>query len=184
MGTSGSQVHHVEEAAAEPGEAASKPSASAPATTNLFICAVPPKRLPTANPHPNGITTPVGARLVAPLKNLLRIRVANGSMQGTQRSRDNRIVFTAGALEPLKERNFRLLWIGQAVSAAGDALVPVAFAFAALQVGHTASALGPGLAASAPPRGGGLAGRGEVADPLPRPLVVVASGSLRAGGGV
>src|SRR5258708_11567718 len=68
MGTSGSQVHHVEEAAAEPGEAASKPSASAPATPNLFICAVPPKRLPTANPHPNGITTPVGARLVAPLR--------------------------------------------------------------------------------------------------------------------
>src|SRR5258708_5907134 len=165
MGTSGSQVHHVEEAAAEPGEAASKPSASAPATTNLFICAVPPKRLPTANPHPNGITTPVGARLVAPLKNLLRIRVANGSMQGTQRSRDNRIVFTAGALEPLKERNFRLLWIGQAVSAAGDALVPVPFPFAPLQVAPTASA--PGLVraastaarAAVPPVGGRWADR-------------------------
>ena len=105
-------------------------------------------------------------------------------MQGTQRSRDNRIVFTAGALEPLKERNFRLLWIGQAVSAAGDALVPVAFAFAALQVGHTASALGLVLAASTAARVVVLPVGGVWADRLPRQLVMLSSDSLRAVGGV
>ncbi len=46
------------------------------------------------------------------------------------------------ALTPLAERNFRYLWTGQAVSAAGDAMAPVALAFATLQVAHTASALG------------------------------------------
>src|SRR5712671_820248 len=53
------------------------------------------------------------------------------------------------ALAPLRERNFRLLWTGQAVSAAGDALTPVALgAFATLQIAHSASALGLVLAAS------------------------------------
>jgi len=93
-------------------------------------------------------------------------------------------VFTAGALEPLKERNFRLLWIGQAVSAAGDALVPVAFAFAALQVGHTASALGLVLAASTAARVVVLPVGGVWADRLPRQLVMLSSDSLRAVGGV
>ncbi len=93
-------------------------------------------------------------------------------------------MFTAGALEPLKERNFRLLWIGQAVSAAGDALVPVAFAFAALQVGHTASALGLVLAASTAARVVVLPVGGVWADRLPRQLVMLSSDSLRAVGGV
>ena len=89
-------------------------------------------------------------------------------------------MFAAGALEPLKERNFRLLWIGQAVSAIGDALTPVALAFAALQVGHTASALGLVLAASTTARVVVLPIGGVWADRLPRQLVMLSSDSIRA----
>ena len=53
------------------------------------------------------------------------------------------------ALTPLAERNFRYLWTGQAVSAMGDALTPVALAFATLKIAHSASALGLVLAAFA-----------------------------------
>ena len=35
---------------------------------------------------------------------------------------------------PLAERQFRLLWIGQAVSAIGDRITPVALAFAVLSL--------------------------------------------------
>ncbi|HXI96601.1 MAG TPA: MFS transporter, partial [Candidatus Acidoferrum sp.] len=89
-------------------------------------------------------------------------------------------MFGSGALAPLRERNFRLLWIGQAVSAAGDALVPVAFAFAALQVGHTASALGLVLAASTTARVVVLPVGGVWADRLPRQLVMLSSDAIRA----
>jgi len=60
------------------------------------------------------------------------------------------------ALTPLAERNFRYLWTGQAVSALGDALAPVALAFATLQIG------------------------GVWADRLPRQLVMLSSDSIRA----
>src|SRR6185369_3288262 len=43
---------------------------------------------------------------------------------------------------PLVEPQFRLLWIGQTASAAGDALIFVAVAFAVLQVGGSAADLG------------------------------------------
>lgn len=89
-------------------------------------------------------------------------------------------MFASGALAPLRERNFRLLWIGQAVSATGDALVPVAFAFAALQVGHTASALGLVLAASTTARVVFLPVGGVWADRLPRQLVMLSSDAIRA----
>ena len=89
-------------------------------------------------------------------------------------------MFASNALAPLRERNFRLLWIGQAVSAAGDSLVPVAFAFAALQVGHTASALGLVLAASTTARVVVLPIGGVWADRLPRQLVMLSSDTLRA----
>jgi MFS family permease len=89
-------------------------------------------------------------------------------------------MFSSAALAPLRERNFRLLWIGQAVSATGDALVPVAFAFAALQVGHTASALGLVLAASTTARVVVLPAGGVWADRLPRQLVMLSSDAIRA----
>ena len=84
------------------------------------------------------------------------------------------------ALTPLAERNFRYLWTGQAVSAAGDALAPVALAFATLQIAHTASALGLVLAASTTGRVVLLPVGGVWADRLPRQLVMLSSDSIRA----
>src|SRR5438105_4535476 len=49
------------------------------------------------------------------------------------------------ALAPLSQPTFRLLWIGQSISAVGDALVPVALAFATLSIAHSASAIGPAI---------------------------------------
>lgn len=90
------------------------------------------------------------------------------------------MVFASNALAPLRERNFRLLWFGQAVSAIGDSLTPVALAFAALQVGHTASALGLVLAASTTARVVVLPAGGVWADRLPRQLVMLSSDTIRA----
>ena len=84
------------------------------------------------------------------------------------------------ALSPLVERNFRLLWMGQAVSAAGDALAPVALAFATLQIAHSASALGLVLAASTTARVVTLPVGGVWADRLPRQLVMLSSDTVRA----
>ena len=50
-------------------------------------------------------------------------------------------------LGALQEREFRLLWAGQLVSAVGDALVPVAVAFAVLDLTGSAADLGLVLAA-------------------------------------
>src|SRR5258706_15767541 len=50
---------------------------------------------------------------------------------------DNLEVFASAALAPLRERNFLLLWFGQAVSATGDSLVPGAVGFAPLPAGQT-----------------------------------------------
>ncbi|MDP9261834.1 MAG: hypothetical protein M3O89_07695 [Actinomycetota bacterium] len=72
-----------------------------------------------------------------------------------------------GSLEPLRERPFRLLFLGRTLSAIGDALVPVAMIFAVLKIGDTTD-LGIVL-------GSGWAGRvlflvagGVWADRLPR----------------
>ncbi len=84
------------------------------------------------------------------------------------------------ALAPLAERNFRLLWIGQAVSAAGDALVPVALAFATLSISRSSSALGLVLAAATVARIVALPVGGVWADRLPRQVVMLASDAIRA----
>jgi MFS family permease len=83
-------------------------------------------------------------------------------------------------LEVLREREFRLLWLGQATSAFGSSLVPVALAFAVIDLTGSASALGLVLSA-------GLASRicllllgGVVADRLPRRHVMLAADVLRA----
>jgi MFS family permease len=90
------------------------------------------------------------------------------------------VVFSSNALAPLRERAFRLLWTGQAVSAFGDALAPVALAFAALQIAHTASALGLVLAAATTARVVFLPIGGVWADRLPRQLVMLSSDAVRA----
>jgi MFS family permease len=84
------------------------------------------------------------------------------------------------ALTPLAERNFRYLWTGQAVSAVGDALSPIALAFATLQIAHSASALGLVLAAATTGRVVLLPVGGVWADRLPRQLVMLSSDSIRA----
>jgi len=84
------------------------------------------------------------------------------------------------AFTPLAERNFRYLWTGQAVSAAGDALSPIALAFATLQIAHSASALGLVLAAATTGRVVLLPVGGVWADRLPRQLVMLSSDSIRA----
>lgn len=84
------------------------------------------------------------------------------------------------ALDPFRERNFRLLWTGQAVSAAGDAMAPVAVAFATLQIAHTASALGLVLALATTARVVVLPIGGVWADRLPRQVVMLSSDAVRA----
>lgn len=85
-----------------------------------------------------------------------------------------------GAFVPLRQRPFRLLWLGRVASAAGDALVPVALAFAVLAVGHSAVALGGVLAAFLGSRVVFTLAGGVVADRLPRRAVMLACDGVRA----
>jgi len=83
-------------------------------------------------------------------------------------------------LEVLRERNFRLLWLGQATSAFGSSLVPVALAFAVIDLTGSPSALGLVLSAGLVSRVCLLLLGGVVADRLPRQHVMIASDALRA----
>src|SRR5438045_7689144 len=83
------------------------------------------------------------------------------------------------ALSPLTQTNYRLLWMGHGISAIGDALVPVALAFATLTVAHSASALGLVLATSTVARVISLPIGGVWADRLPRQRVMLASDIIR-----
>jgi MFS family permease len=82
---------------------------------------------------------------------------------------------------PLRERPFRLLWLGRTGSSIGDSLIPVALAFAVLEIGGGASGLGIVLACFT--LGGAtftLAG-GVWADRLPRRAVMISSDLVRLG---
>ena len=81
---------------------------------------------------------------------------------------------------PLRERPFRLLWLGRIASAAGDALVPVALAFAVLAVGHSTVALGGVLAVFLGSRVVFTLVGGVVADRLPRRAVMLVCDAVRA----
>lgn len=85
-----------------------------------------------------------------------------------------------GWLGPLVERPFRLLWIGQTASAAGDALIPVTIAFAVLQVGGSAGDLGIVFAAFTLAHVVLVLAGGVWADRLPRQLVMVVCDAVRA----
>lgn len=85
----------------------------------------------------------------------------------------------AAALAPLRERNFRLLWMGQGVSAIGDSLLPVALAFATLSITRSASALGAVFAVSTVARVIALPMGGVWSDRLPRQLVMLTSDGVR-----
>jgi MFS family permease len=84
------------------------------------------------------------------------------------------------AFAPLAERRFRLLWLGRVSSAAGDALMPVALAFAVLSVNATATALGSVLAAFWIARVGFTLVGGVIADRLPRRAVMLVCDGVRA----
>lgn len=79
----------------------------------------------------------------------------------------------------LREREFRLLFTGQAISAFGDRLVPVALAFAVLDLTGSASDLGFVLAAETVPMALFVLAGGVWADRLPRQWVMVASDAVR-----
>src|SRR6188474_3182711 len=83
----------------------------------------------------------------------------------------------AGALQ---EPNFRRLWIGQTVSAAGDGLTGVALTFAVLGIGGSATDLGLVIAAFLVPRVAFMLIGGVWADRLPRRRVMIGSDLVRA----
>ena len=81
---------------------------------------------------------------------------------------------------PLRERPFRLLWLSRVSSAAGDALVPVALAFAVLSVDGSATALGGVLAVTMLARVAFTLAGGVVADRFPRRSVMLACNVVSA----
>jgi MFS family permease len=84
------------------------------------------------------------------------------------------------SLPPLEGRDFRLLYAGQAVSVVGDALFPVALAFAVLDLGGSAAELGLVLAAQGVPLAVLVLFAGVWADRLPRRWMMFASDLGRA----
>jgi MFS family permease len=82
-------------------------------------------------------------------------------------------------LGPLEERQFRNYFFARAFSLLGDTIVPVALAFAVLDIERSASALGLVLAAYTVPRVLLILVGGVWADRLPRNLLMVASDLLR-----
>jgi MFS family permease len=82
---------------------------------------------------------------------------------------------------PLKERPFRFLWLARTGSAAGDALIPVALAFAVLEIGGGATGLGIVLASFTLGRASFTLVGGVWADRLPRRTVMIAADLARVG---
>lgn len=89
----------------------------------------------------------------------------------------NRVTRRLGVLE---ERPFRLLFLARVSSVVGDSLIPVALAFAVLEIGGGASGLGLVLAAFTLARVAFIVAGGVWADRLPRRLVLVACDVVRA----
>ena len=83
------------------------------------------------------------------------------------------------SLAVLSEREFRLLWMGRTLSSVGDALVPVATAFATLEIG-SATDLGLVLATAMGARAVFFMVGGVWADRLPRRLIMIAADGTRA----
>jgi MFS family permease len=81
--------------------------------------------------------------------------------------------------EALQEPQFRLLWLGRAASALGDALIPVALAFAVIEETGSATDLGLVLAAYTVSRVALIVVGGVWADRLPRRLVMLGADLVR-----
>lgn len=84
------------------------------------------------------------------------------------------------AFEALRERPFRLLWSGQATSAIGDAMTPVALVFAVLHATGSAGDLGIVLAAYTLAHAVFILAGGVWGDRLERRLVMLACDLIRA----
>lgn len=80
---------------------------------------------------------------------------------------------------PLRERNFLFLFIGQSVSNVGNRLVPVALAFALLDLTHSAADLGYVLGAQAVAQLAFLLAGGVIADRVSRRAVMLISDVVR-----
>ena len=78
-------------------------------------------------------------------------------------------------LEPLRHRNFRLLWIGQSVSQVGNALYSVALPFQILALGGSPLQLGFGFTVFATAQLVVILFGGAIVDRLPRRRVILAS---------
>jgi len=84
-----------------------------------------------------------------------------------------------GLFGALHERNFRLLWIGQTTSSFGDSLIPVALAFAVIELTGSRSDLGFVLMAGLIPRVGLVLVGGVWADRLRRQVVMLTADGVR-----
>jgi MFS family permease len=82
------------------------------------------------------------------------------------------------SLDPLRERPFRLLFLGRSLSGIGDAIVPVALTFAVLDIGD-ATDLGIVFGTFFAARAAFVIPGGVWADRLPRQLVMIAADVLR-----
>jgi MFS family permease len=80
-----------------------------------------------------------------------------------------------GPVQALRERNFRLLFAGRTISFFGTNLVPIALAFAVLDLTGSASDVGLVFAARTLAQISTLLVGGVVADRLPRQLVMIGS---------
>jgi hypothetical protein len=85
-----------------------------------------------------------------------------------------------GALSPLRSRNFRLLFFGQAISGMGDRLLPVALSFGVLELTGSVVDLGLVIAAAEAPNAVLMLVAGVWADRLPRQRIMLASDIVRA----
>lgn len=84
------------------------------------------------------------------------------------------------SLGPLGTRAFRLLWIGQAVSSAGNAMAMIGIVFAILRAHGTATDIGYVLAIQAATSVAALLAGGVWADRLPRQVVMLVADTIRA----
>src|SRR3954447_15907410 len=82
-------------------------------------------------------------------------------------------------LQVLREREFRLVYGAQVVSLLGDGIIPVALAFAVLDLTDSATDLGLVLAARTLPMIGCLLAGGVVADRFSRRRVMIAADLVR-----
>ncbi|HEY2327950.1 MAG TPA: MFS transporter [Gaiellaceae bacterium] len=85
-----------------------------------------------------------------------------------------------GTFAALREQPFRLLWLGRVASAVGDALVPVALAFAVLSIHRSGTALGVVLAAFTISRVVFTLAGGVVADRFSRRTIMLGTDVVRA----